>query len=50
MIPPIGVPNSIYQRDLMSRPVFNARNCSKAVRGRGHIQKLHVINIYKVFF
>lgn len=44
-MPPIGGPSSLYQRDLMPRPVFNTRNCSKIVRGRGHIQKSNVINI-----
>lgn len=44
-MPPIGDPSSLYQRDLMPRPVFNTRsNCSKAVRGRGHVQKTTVIN------
>lgn len=42
MPPPINGPSSLYQRDVMPRPVFNSRNCSKAVRGRGHVQKIHV--------
>jgi hypothetical protein len=41
-MPPIGGPNSLYQRDLMPRPVFNTRNCSKSVRGRSNVQKIHV--------
>lgn len=45
-MPPIGDPSSLYQHDLMPRPVFNTRsNCSKAVRGRGHVQKMNVLNI-----
>lgn len=45
-MPPIGGPSSLYQRDLMSRPVFNTRNCSKVVRGRSQIQKVHVMCNY----
>ncbi|VVC24650.1 PIN domain-like [Cinara cedri] len=41
VIPPIG-PSSLFQRDLIPRPVFNTRNnCSKAARGRSHVQKIH---------
>lgn len=47
MPPPIAGPSSLYQRDLIQRPVFNTRNSSKFVRGRGHVQKINVINIFK---
>lgn len=46
-MPPIGGPSSLYQRDLIPRPVFSTRNSSKSVRGRGHVQKINVINIFK---
>lgn len=49
-MPPIGGPSSLYQRDLIPKPVFNTRNnCSKVVKGRGHVQKIHVINNLKQF-
>lgn len=44
-MPPINGPTSLYQRDLMSRPIFNTRNCIKTSRGRNHVQKIHVIII-----
>lgn len=49
-MPPIGGPGSLYQRDLIPRPLFNTRNSSKPVRGRGHIQKINVINISRITF
>lgn len=48
-MPPISGPSSLYQRDVMPRPVFNTRNCSKAVRGRSHVQKIHVFILKYLF-
>lgn len=41
VIPSVGGPSSLFQRDLMPRPVFNTRSCSKTTRGRGHVQKIN---------
>lgn len=38
---PIGGPSSLYQHDLIQRPVFNARNSSKPIRGRSQVLKIH---------
>ncbi|XP_050430295.1 constitutive coactivator of PPAR-gamma-like protein 1 homolog isoform X2 [Adelges cooleyi] len=39
MMPHAGRPSSLYQRDIVSRPVFSTRTCSKTIRGRGSSHK-----------